>query len=69
MTSLPALKMMESAERIGLQLVGAEIGEQASHQATVVDLAYDLVVLRGFFRGLLLGVLRFPLVSHVLSPF
>ena len=48
----------------GLQFVGAQIGQQTAHQTPVVDLADDVVVLRGFFRGLLLRVLRFPFVCH-----
>ena len=28
----------------GLQLVGAQVGEQAAHEAAVVDLADDVVV-------------------------
>ena len=52
-----------------LQLVGAEIGQQPAHEAPVVDFACDVVVLRGFLRGLLVRVLRFPFVCHVLLHF
>ena len=69
MTSLPALKMMESAESVVCSFVGTKIRQQTAHQAAVVGLACDLVVLRGLLRGLLLRVLRFPFVCHVLYPF
>ena len=42
-----------------LQLVGTEIGQQTAHEAAVVDFAGDVIVLRGFFRGLLLGSFGF----------
>ncbi len=55
--------------RCGLQLVGTQIGKQAAHQASVVGLAGDLVVLRRLLRGFFLRILRFPIVCHVRYPF
>ncbi len=52
-----------------LELVRAKIGQQAAHQAPVVDLADDVVVLRGLLGGLLLRVLRFSVVCHTLFYF
>ncbi len=53
----------------GLELVGAEVGEEAAHEARVVGLADDFVVRRRLFRGLFLSVFRFLFVCHELSLF
>jgi len=37
----------------GLELVGGDVGEEAAHEARVVDLAYDVIV--GAALGVLLG--------------
>ena len=48
-----------------LHLVRTEVGQQTAHESAVVDLACDLIVLSGFFRGPFCRVLRFLLVCHV----
>ncbi len=48
-----------------LEPIRAEIGEQPPHQATVVDLAYDLVVLRGLFCRLFRCAAGSLLIGHL----
>ncbi len=52
-----------------LQFVRFEIGQETAHQAPVVGLAGDFIVLRWLFRGLFLGILRFLVVCHGQSLF
>ncbi len=49
----------------GLELVGAQVGEQTAHEARVVGFAGDVVVVRGLLlRGCCLGSAGFFVVCH-----
>ena len=48
----------------GLDFVRAKIGEQPAHEVPVIDFADDVIVLDGFFCGLLLRALGFSFVCH-----